>query len=184
MTAANSTAANSTAANSTAVNSTAAVNSLSLVTVDAVSSSDRDKIINACGLVVSKHCDAAALLHFFCSLPKSGVYACPIELVKANTTEFDNFTTSLVNVLTRKLGLDYEHVAVGCGGDPHEAFDNDITTGHRVDECLEDTYARARVLNNENLFRAVAKTASFQKPPRIVWVRDVREFKSTHVFLQ
>ncbi len=156
---------------------------LSLVTVDAVSSSDRDKIINTCGLAVSKHCDPATLLNFFCSLSKSGVYACPVELVKARATEFDDFTVSLINVLTRKLGLDYEHVAIGCGGDPHEAFDNDISSGHRIDECLEDAYARAKVLNNENLFRSVAKTASFRSPPRVVWVRDIREFKNIHANL-
>lgn len=151
---------------------------LSLVTVDAVSSSDREKIINACGLVVSKHCDATALLNFFCSLPKRGVYACPVELVKSRATEFDDLVVSLINALSKKLELDYEHVAIGCGGDPHEAFDNDISSGHRIDECLEDAYARARVLNNENLFRSVAKMASFRDPPRIVWVRDVRDFKN------
>lgn len=158
---------------------------LTLVTVDAMSSRDRDKILNLCGLTMSKQCDVTTLLDFFCSLQKHGTHACPVELVKATSTEFDDFVASLIAVLTRKLGLDYTHVAIGCGGDPHDAFDADIALGQRVDECLEDAYARARILNNENLFRSTVKRTSFRDAPRVVWVRDIDdfEFKSRHMTL-
>lgn len=155
---------------------------LTLVTIDTMSACDRDKIINACGLSHAKQADVNTVLDFFCHLPKSGVHVCPLELVKARASEFDDLIVSLINVLTRKLELDYVHVAIGCGGDVHEAFETDIALGLRVDEDLEDVYSRARVLNNENIFRSVVKSIPFRQAPRTIWVRDVYDFelKSRH----
>lgn len=150
---------------------------LVIATVDAMSMVDRERIVKKLGGTALWKNSESGLLDFFCGLPRDGVHVCPIELVKSTRTELDDLTNMLARVLSRKLGLDYKHVAIGCGGNPHEAFETDISLGRRTTESLDDAYARARILNDERVFRNAAHELSIRRVPDVLWAPNAIELE-------
>jgi hypothetical protein len=154
-----------------------------VATVDAMRLDDKELIVKKLGGTPLWKFSESSMLDFFERMPEHGVCVCPIELVKSKRTELDDLTSTLARVLSDKLGLEYCHVAIGCGGDPHEAFEIDISLGRRTEECLEDAYARGRVLNDERAFREVARALSIRGGvPTVIWAPNAREleFKIEH----
>jgi hypothetical protein len=156
---------------------------LVVATVDAMRLDDKELIAKKLGGTPLWKLSESSVLDFFERMPETGVCVCPIELVKSKRTELDDLTHTLARVLSEKLGLEYHHVAIGCGGDPHDAFDVDICLGRRTEECLEDAYARGRILNDERAFREVARALTIRGGvPTVIWAPDAREleFKMGH----
>lgn len=152
---------------------------LIVATVDAMRLDDRERIVKKLGGTPLWKISESCILDFFERLPETdaGVYVCPVELVKARRTELDELTNTLARVLTDKLGLEYRHVALGCGGDPHDAFEADIFLGRRTGECLEDAFARGRVLNDERSFRETARALAIRGVPTVVWAPTAAELE-------
>lgn len=157
---------------------------LVLATVDAMCLNDRERIIKKLGGTALWKNSEAGLLDFFCGLSREGVHVCPIELIKAQRTDLDDLADMLARVLARKLGLEYKHVAIGCGGNAHDAFELDITLGRRTTESIEDAFSRGRVLNDERAFRNIARalTICTAEEPTVLWAPNAAEleFKMEH----
>ena len=82
----------------------------------------------------------------------------PLELVYGRR-DVDALTTKLARAFLNKSGARFEHTAMAIGGNPHDAFEDDISTGRRVDGTLEEAIARAAVLNDPARFERIAKGA-------------------------
>ena len=82
----------------------------------------------------------------------------PLELVSGRR-DVDALTTKLARAFLNKSGARFEHMAMAIGGNPHDAFEDDISTGRRVDGTLEAAIARAAGLNDPARFERIAKGA-------------------------
>ena len=87
-----------------------------------------------------------------------GVVTYPLELVSGRR-DVDALTTKLARAFLNKSGARFEHTAMVIGGNPHDAFEDDISTGRRIDGTLEEAIARAAVLNDPTTFERIAKAA-------------------------
>ena len=143
---------------------------ITILTVDAVAGIDRDK---ALGDTKANYACAPfkrtveALVDFLDHFERAsrangglggGMVTYPLELVSGRR-DIDALTTKLARAFLNKTGARFEHVAKVIGGDPHEAFENDISTGRRIDGTLEEAIARAAVLNDRVTFERIAKAA-------------------------
>lgn len=150
-----------------------------VATVDAMRLDDREQIVKKLGGTPLWKFSESSMLDFFERLAENEteVCVCPIELVKSKRTELDDLAITLARVLTDKLGLEYHHLALGCGGDPHDAFEADISLGRRTEECLEDAFVRGRALNDERSFRDAVRALAIRGAPTVLWAPTATELE-------